>query len=412
MERKRAISLIRPESALKVVLKHARPLPQCLKPLDGALGYCLAEDVRADRDIPPADRSAMDGYAVRSSDLKREGACVLRLKGEVAAGSAARPRVTAGSCVRILTGGNVPPGADTVVMVEETEEKDGLVTVRTSAKAGENIRKRGEDSPRGAILLRKGVLLGPHQISVCAAVGKPKVRVHRRPRVAVLCTGEELRGVGERVRAHEIRNSNGPALCAALAQWGYGDVAQRIVPDDPKRLAARLRQAVARHDVVLLTGGVSVGTYDFVRETVEQLRARIRFHGVAMRPGKPLLYATLPRNRHIFGLPGNPISAMFTFNEFALPALRRLSGVPAADCRPSLSLPLAGRISAKPGRAKFVPGRILWEKDGPRAVPVEFQGSADLVAAGAADGLIAVPFGVTEVAAGEMIQFRPWRPLP
>jgi len=403
--------VIRPDSALSIILKHVRPLPCIVRPLDKSLGYCLAEDVRADRDMPAAGRSAMDGYALRSSDLTR-GKRKFRVKGEIAAGSPARPRITPGTCARIFTGGNVPPGADTVVIVEETTEKEGVMTLRSVAEARANIRRRGEDARKGTILLANGARIGPPQVAVCAAVGKARIRVHRRPRVAVLCTGEELRAVGDRVRPHEIRNSNGPALCAALAQWGFTDFIHRTVPDDLTRLTPRLRRAAARYDVILLTGGVSMGKYDFVREAVERTPAAIRFHGVAMRPGKPLLYATLPRNRHIFGLPGNPISAMFTFNDFALPAIRRMSGMAVAKCRPSLRLPLAGRLIVKSGRQKFLLGRVLWRKDGPCAVPVKFQGSADLVAAGGVDGLIAVPLGVTQMQTGEMVDFRPWRPLP
>ena len=403
--------MIRPESALRIILEHVQPLSRIRQPLERSLGHCLAEDIRADRDMPAADRSAMDGYAIRFRDLA-DGAAVLRVKAEVAAGSPARPRVTPGACVRIFTGGNLPPGADTVVIVEETSERENMVTIRTKARPGDNIRRHGEDAAKGRILLHKGTCLGPPQMAVCAAVGKAEVRVHKRPKVIVLCTGEELRQVADSVRAHEIRNSNGPALCAALAQWGFENVAHRTAPDDLARLVPRLRRAVARYDAILLTGGVSMGKYDLVPEAVERVGAKVHVHGVAMRPGKPLLYATLPKNRHIFGLPGNPISVMFTFNDFALPALRRMSGASADKCRLSLRLPFSGRVHVKPGRQKFLLGRIRWRRQGPCAVPVKFQGSADLVAAGGVDGLIAVPFGVTEIGNGTMVDFRPWRPLP
>jgi len=403
--------LIHPDEALRIVLENTQPLPSVWLPLDDVLGHCLAEDIRADRDIPAADRSAMDGYAVRASDVK-QCPCELCVVGEVAAGSAARPRVKPGTCARIFTGGNVPPGADTVVMVEETEECGNTVTISTSVKRGENIRKRAEDTRKRATLLKMGTCLGAPQVGVCAAVGKAKLRVHRRPKVTVLCTGEELREVGDKVRPHEIRNSNGPAVCAALARAGFGKVKYRIVPDDPKRLSAQLKRAANRNEVIFLTGGVSVGVYDLVREAVLNLGATIRFHGVAMKPGKPLLYATLHENRHIFGLPGNPISAMFTLNDFALPGLRRMSGMEPEACRPSLWLPLTKRITARPGRMKHLLGRVRWTKDGPCLEPVNFQGSADLVAAGLADGLFAVPMGMTALDAGDYVELRPWRPLP
>jgi molybdopterin molybdotransferase len=367
--------------------------------------------------MPPADRSAMDGYAVRSADL-RAPSTSLRLTGEIAAGSAQRPRVGPMTCVRILTGANVPPGADAVVMLEQTEERGDRVTVLGTIERGANIFKRGEDARKGAVLLRKGTQLGPLQIGVCAAVGKSLPRVHRLPLIGFICTGRELRDAADRVRPHETRNSNGPALCAAVEQCGYGLAAYCSVPDDPGRLTTVLRRIARRCDLIALTGGVSVGRYDYVREAVERIGARVRFHGVAMKPGKPLLYATLPRNRHIFGLPGNPLSAMTGFCEFALPALRRLAGARlggqagAEGCRPALHLPLARQVASRGGRLRFVLGRILWSENGPQLQPVESHSSADLAAGGIADGVIAVPADMKLLRRGAVAEFHPWRPLP
>ncbi len=403
--------MITPANALGLIYENVRPLKPRREHLEQALGCNLAEDVRADRDIPPAVRSAMDGYAVRSSDLVR-GARVLRSRGEVAAGSPARCRVMPGTCVRILTGANVPRGADTVVMVEQTKEKDGLVTVTAPVEAGANILRRGEDAKKGSILLRKGTLLGPLQVGVCAAVGKPDVRVHGRPGVGLLCTGEELRSISAKVQPHEQRDSNGPALRAALSQWGYRNVPYRSVPDDVKAIRSAINRLRARCEVTLLTGGVSVGKYDFVREAVERAGGTVIFHGVAMKPGKPLLYAALGENRHVFGLPGPPLSAMTTFYEFVLPALRRMSGLEIAKCRPLTRVPLASRITSKGGRVRFVLARLIWEESGVVAEPVESHSSADLVAGGMADGVIAVPASVTRIDKGDLAEFRPWRPLP
>ena len=213
----------------------------------------------------------MDGYAVRSADLRR-APCSLRLVGEVAAGSAARPRVAPGTCVRILTGANVPPGADAVVMVEQTREERGGVAFFSRAEPGANILRRREEARKGEVLLRKGTVLGAAQIGVCAAVGKARIKVFPRPRVAVVCTGAELRETGAKVRPHEMRNSNGPALCAALALSGHIGVVHRRAPDDPKRLTALLRRLAARCEVLILTGGVSVGRYDFVEESAKKGR--------------------------------------------------------------------------------------------------------------------------------------------
>jgi len=401
--------MITPCDAVRLILKHARPLGARRVGLTDALGHCLAEDVRADRDLPPADRSAMDGYAVRCADLAKLP-CDLRLKGEVAAGSPARPRVTPGSCVRVLTGANVPPGADAVVMVEQTAARNGHVTFHGRPSPGANILRQGEDARKGATLLRKGTLLGPIQIGTCAAVGKARVLVRRRPRVAVLCTGEELRAPEASVRAHEVRNSNGPMLCAALEAWGYPNATCVTVPDDAALLTGALRGHLARHDVVLLTGGVSVGNYDFVRKAVDRIGATVRFHGVAMKPGKPCLYATTRKGKQIFGLPGNPLSAMNGFHEFALVALRRLSGLPPGECQPSLRVALASPITSPGGRVRYLLARLAWGDDGVRAEPVPTHSSADLVAGGRADGALVVPADAREMAAGSLAEFRPWRP--
>jgi len=403
--------LITPNKALGIVLEYARPLKTTRKPLDDALGYCLAEDVLADRDMPPADCSTMDGYAVRSFDLAK-CPCTLSLVGEVAAGSAARPRVRPGTCVRVLTGANVPPGADAVVMVEQTEEADGFVTFQTKVPAGCNVRRQGQDAKRGTVLRRTGTVLGPVQIGLCAAVGKAELKVYARPDVTVLCTGEELRPVGARVRAHELRNSNGPALLAALRSHGYPSIGLEVVPDDVGALARKVKQATATHNVVVLTGGVSVGKYDFVPEAVAQIGATVRFHRVAMKPGKPLLYATLPGNRHVFGLPGNPLSTMTGFYGFVLPALRRMSGMPVKECRPTMRLPLSRALRSAGERVKFVLAQLIQRKKGTSVRPLKSHGSADLVAGTQADGFIVIPAGSQELPAGSLVEFRPWRAQP
>ena len=399
------------KKALKIVLANVKPLKVSRNPLDEVLGCCLAEDIRADRDLPPTDRSAMDGYAVRAKDLvdcPRE----LRLVGEVAAGSAKRPKVTAGACVRILTGASVPGGADAVVKLEETTERDDFVKFLATTKVGANIRKQGEEVTKGRVVLCKGTVLNPARIGLCASVGKPAVKVYGRPGVAVLCTGRELRDPGVKVGAHQLRNSNGPALRAALKNAGISQIEHQIAPDDPRVLAAKLKSAAARYNVIILTGGVSVGKYDFVPEAVRRIGATVRFHGVAMKPGKPHLYATLSGNRHIFALPGNPLSALTGFGELVLPAIRRLSGLDAESCHVTLKLPLTRPVTSKAKRTAFVLGKLIWGQKGLRVDPIKSCGSADLVAGAQADGVVLVPKNVRKIAAGELVEFTPWRPIP
>lgn len=403
--------MIKPDAAWAAITEYVRPLGIIPTRLENAGGLCLAEDIRADRDIPPSNRSAMDGFAVRAADLAKTPAS-LKLTGEVAAGSPARPEVKPGACVRILTGANVPPGADTVVMVEYTRERNGIVEFSGPVRKGSNIMLRGEDAHNRSLLIPKLTALGAMQIATCATVGKAVVKVYRRPRIVIICTGTELRETGARVAPHEMRNSNGPALSAALAEWGFHNTQVNIIPDSRTGLRNFLRKVLVNHDVVILTGGMSVGKYDFAKATLENIGADIIFHGVAMKPGKPVLYAVKGKQRHVFGLPGNPLSAMTGFHEFVLPALRRLSGLPEKACRPLLHLALTDKLMSKGGRTRFVLGRIEWEKSGPAVRAIKSQSSADVVAAAGADGVIIVPPETTTLGRKEIVQFRPWRVLP
>ncbi|MBI2441415.1 MAG: molybdopterin molybdotransferase MoeA [Lentisphaerae bacterium] len=418
--------MVDPQQAWGLISSALKPLPVVRQKLSESAGCVLAEDVRADRDLPPADRSAMDGYAVQAADLKNIP-CRLKLIGEVAAGSAERPRVVAGACARILTGANLPPGANSVVIVEDTHEIGGLVEIRAGVKPGANILKRGEDARKGQILIPKGAVLDAARIGVCAAVGKATVKIFRRPRLTVLCTGAELKAPGDAVRSHQLRNSNGPALCAALALEHFVPVTYATLLDNIGRLARALRQALRRYDVILLTGGMSVGKYDIVRETLVRIGARVRLHGVAMKPGKPFLFATWParsgcatgvaggRGRGvIFGLPGNPLSALTGLHEFVLPALRRMSGWPLAECRPCLRLRLGAELKSKGGRVRYLLGRLNLNDGSPgttSVIPVKSKSSADLVSAGKADGAIIVPAHVKSLPSGAILEFRPWRAL-
>jgi molybdopterin molybdotransferase len=354
----------------------------------------------------------MDGYAVRAADLEGDGA-TLRLIGQVAAGSNARPRVRPGTCAEILTGGNVPPGADTVVPKEQTTPDGERIRFRAAPRAGLNIRRRGEEAARGDVLLAAGTRLGAAEIGACAMVGRARVKVRRLPAVGVLVTGAEVRTAGDRVGPQELRDSNGPQLLAALTQHGFVGAAPAIVPDDPKATASRLRRELQRRDVVIVTGGVSVGRYDYVPEAVRRIGGRLRFHGVSMKPGRPQLYATLGRNRHVFGLPGNPVSVLTGFFELFLPTLRRLAGAPLPACPPpAMRLPLTAAARSKGNRAYFCLARLVHAADGPAVCPVESKGSADLIAATRADGVIVIPKGTKRIPAGETVEFHPWRAAP
>ncbi|MCP4375380.1 MAG: molybdopterin molybdotransferase MoeA [bacterium] len=399
---------ISPRKAWGIIRSCVKPLGSIRKPLGEAIGYCLAQDLCADRDMPPADRSAMDGYAFRAADLNAYP-CNLRLAGEVAAGSSARPRIRPGHCATVLTGANIPPGSDTVVKVELTSINDGIVSILEPVKPFMNVRKRGEEAAKGDLLAGVGTVLSPVVIGVCATVGVDRPKVHRRPKIALLCTGAELRSASQSVRVHQTRDSNGPVMQAILADAGFDSVTHEIVPDDQQLSIDALKNATDNADVTILTGGVSVGKYDYVPDAVNAIGARVRFYKIQMKPGKPLLYATRGRNGHIFALPGNPVSVLTSMHAFVLPALRMLSGLSADDALVSLRLPLTRKIKSRSGRSLMALARVVNRRSGPAVAPVESVGSADISAASAADGVVVVPACKTELPAGSIVEFQPWR---
>ena len=399
---------ISPRKAWGIIRSCVKPLGSIRKPLREAFGYCLAQDVRADGDMPPADRSAMDGYAFRAADLNGYP-CNLRFVGEVAAGSSSRPAIRPGCCAAVLTGANIPPGGDTVVKIELTSLKDGIVSILEPVTPFMNVRKRGEEAAKGDVLLGAGTVLAPAGVGVCAAAGLANPRVHRRPKIALLCTGEELRDVSQPVAAHQTRDSNGPVMQAILAAAGFDSVTHEIVPDDPQLSVDALKRATGSGDVTILTGGVSVGKYDYVPDAVKAIGATVRFYKIRMKPGKPLLYATRGRNGHIFALPGNPVSVLTSMYAFVLPALLRLSGLSEEKCVISLRLPLTRKIRSKSGRSLMALARVVNRRSGPAVTPVDSVGSADITAAAAADGVVVIPAAKTELPAGSIVEFQPWR---
>jgi molybdopterin molybdotransferase len=406
--------MISPEEAWNLIVEHSRPLITIRHDLSDSLDHVLVNPVCADRDIPPADRAAMDGYAVRAADVGSAHS-VLRVRGEVAAGSNAAPRVGPGECVRIFTGANLPPDTDTVIMVEDTKcvtgssEQQERVEFLKPVKPGSHIFRKGENASGGDELIPAGTRLNAMHIGVCAAVGYGTLEVHRKPTVSVLATGEELLDVNAQVQTHQIRNSNGPMLISSLKMHGYEVVLNESVADDVELIAACLRTALGRSDVVVLTGGVSVGKYDFVPEAIVQAEGKIHFHRVAMKPGKPELFSTDVGGKCVFGLPGNPLSAMTGLHEFVMPLLRRLAGCPPSVCRPSWRVRLTEELASRGDRQRYVLGRLLPGKDGLAVEIVKSEGAADLVAGAKADGVIIVPPNSGKLGVGSLCEFRMWR---
>jgi molybdopterin molybdotransferase len=400
------------EETWACILSHCPVRPETEVQLSDAAGYVLAEAVRADRDQPPADRSAMDGFAVRAADLVALPAR-LTVVAEVAAGSASAPTISAGTCARIFTGANVPAGADTVVMVEDTRDSgDDTVEIVEAVRPHANIFKRGENAKQGDALVAPGCLLTSMPISVCATAGRTHVRIRPKPRVAIVTTGQELREPGSATAAYEERDSNSPMLRTALQAAGFAISASHRVSDDLSAIESILGACLAEADAVVFSGGASVGKYDFVPTAVRNLGADVLVHGVAMKPGKPFLFAVTPSGGCIFGLPGNPLSAATGLHEFVLPALRAMAGYSPQDCRPLVHARLSSPIRSKPGRRQFVLAALLWTTNGPEVAPVETHSSADVAAGAKADGVVVVPEDARGLEAGTMVAFRPWRALP
>jgi molybdopterin molybdotransferase len=393
--------------ALKILLSAARPLAVVDVDLDKSLGHILASPVTADRDFPPTDRSAMDGFAVRAGDTTSAGA-TLRVTGELPAGrSADGVTVNAGEAVRIFTGGVIPRGADAVVMVELTEEDraSGTVRVLEPTQAGQHIRRRGEDLKAGEIVLAAGAPVGPAEIAALAAVGRARIDVIRPPSVAVISTGDEIVDVEEAPAPHQVRNSNGRMLIAQLAAMGLASTDLGIVTDDPGRLDEAIERGL-EGDVLVLTGGVSVGEYDLVGGALARAGCEILFHKVAMRPGKPIL-AARRAGCLVLGLPGNPVSAFTGFHVFVAPALRRLMGH-ADPVAPPIRATLLDRVHRKPGRLAYQLARLSWRDGRPVVAPVRSASSGDVLSLARANAFIVVPGGTEAVEAGADVDVVPW----
>ena len=400
--------MITPLDAWRSIVECTQALPVTHVDLASATGYVLSEPIVADRDVPPVNRSAMDGYAVRFADIEN---CpvTLNLVGEVAAGSDRVPVLNAGECVAIYTGANIPPSADTVVMVEDTQQPDEThVYVTKQPRAGQHIFRKGENAVQGEVLIAAGTVLGAAEAGVCAAVGVAKPAVFSKPRIAILSTGAELLDASDAVESHQLRNSNGPMLVAGLQTAGFAVSICRSVGDDEHDILSAINEMLEDCDFLIMTGGVSVGKYDLVPNAITQAGGTTHFHGIGIKPGKPQLFATISTRQVLYGLPGNPLSSMTGLQQFILPALRRMSGWEPDTCRPSMQVQLGRDLSSKPGRLRHCLARLTWTATGSVAMPVDNSGSADLVAASRANGTVVMPADVKALDAGCLVEFCPW----
>jgi molybdopterin molybdotransferase len=391
--------------ARALVLDAARTLPAEFVPLAEALGRTLARDVKAPENIPPFTKATMDGYAVRAADTRRAGrgggAVELEVLEDLPAGRLSRKAVGRGQAVRIMTGAPLPRGADAVVMVEDTQRRAGRVLIGRQVRRGDNIGLAGEDLKKGETALGRGVLIGPAEIGMLAAAGVVRAPVTRRPKLAVIATGDEIVEPGERKRRGQIRNSNGPALTSLARAAGADAAYLGIARDMSTSLAARLAKA-GRADVLVLSGGVSVGDYDLVKAELEAAGVKPVFWKVRIKPGKPTFFG-LRRRQMVFGLPGNPTSAMVTFHLFVRPALDRLLGRAAVGLEQATAV-LAEAIDLKPGRTQYLRGRIVSRGPVLRVAPYEDQRSGVLRSMVHGRVLIAVPADTGRIEAGREVE--------
>jgi molybdopterin molybdotransferase len=378
--------------ALATVLRELPRLGSEQVALTAAHNRVLAETVAATRDVPPFRNSAMDGYAVRSSDVVQASATApvrLRVLEVVGAGSLPTRMILAGAATKIMTGSSLPSGADAVVRIEDTEETAGEVSIRVPVTRGSNVREPGEDMRAGETVLSRGRILRPADIGLLASLGVAVVRVTRRPRVAILATGDELVEIGQTLGPGQIVNSNAYTLAAAVAAEAGGTaIMLGIARDQPEQIRAAFADAFTA-DMVLSTGGVSVGSFDFVRRTLTDLGYEERFWKVAQKPGKPLTFG-FRRDTPAFGLPGNPVSSLVCFYLYVLPALRAMMGMERIHL-PSVLATVSTEITTAPGLTEFV--RCFVEAgDGEyRVRPTGSQSSGVLRSLSAGEGLLVAP---------------------
>jgi molybdopterin molybdotransferase len=346
-------------------------------PVRSALGRVLAEDILSPVDVPAHRNSAMDGWAMRGADLMADAETTLE---EVGASFAGRPfagAVSPGQCVRIMTGGVVPEGTDTVVMQERARAQGKSITFAPGQRTGQNVREAGEDLRRGSVALRRGRIVRPAELGLIASLGIGEVAVYRPLRVAFFSTGDELKSVGSTLGEGEIFDSNRYTLHGMLVRLGCEVLDMGVVRDDPALIEAAFDAAAANADVVITSGGVSVGEADFVKGMLGKL-GEVVFWKIAMKPGRPLAYGKI-RGAHFFGLPGNPVSVMVTFYQFVRDALLELSGVSPVAPVPTFTATCTARLKKAPGRTEFQRGILSRGADGSLSVkPTGEQGSGIL----------------------------------
>lgn len=374
--------------------------------LTDALQHVLAEVITSPINVPPYRNSAMDGYAVQGADVANVDKVELKIIGTAFAGEPFQGQVEPGECIRIMTGAQVPTGADTVIMQEHVERRDNTIIVGAGHCPGQNVRHAGEDIAKGAIVLERGSLLRAAELGLLASLGIPTVTVKRKLKVAFFSTGDELRPVGEPLQEGQIYDSNRYTIYAMLAGLAVDIIDLGVIPDDRRAVEDAFKEAAELADAVITSGGVSVGDADYVKDTLDKL-GQVNFWKIAMKPGKPLAFGKI-KQAVFFGLPGNPVSVMATFYQFVQPALRRLMGQ-QQDIPVIIKIPCSELLKKRPGRTDFQRGIMEYDVDGNLTVrSVGMQASHILSGMSRANCFIILPRESGDVEAGTLVEVQPF----
>ncbi len=394
------------EEALDNILSRIRPLGLEKVLLLESLGRIIGEDIYAKRDIPPLDNSAMDGYALKYEDIRqtsKDHPARLKVIEDLPAGFVSKKTIGKGQAIRIMTGAPIPKGADTVIPVEETKKEDGFAIILKAGSPGENIRRAGEDVKKGERVISKGDLIRPAEVGMLASVGRSSVFVYQKPLVAILCTGDELVDVDENLDESKIISSNSYTLAAQVRDCGAVPVQLGIARDTKEEIREKLRQGT-RADVLISSAGVSVGDYDFAKDALGDLGMEMAFWQVLMKPGKPLAFGTIG-GKPVFGLPGNPVSSVISFEEFVRPSLLKMMGHRQV-LRPVVEAILQEEIKKTDGRRHFVRAFISFKEGSYLATTTGDQGSGILTSLLKANGLIVIPEDQGIARVGEKVKVQ------
>ena len=397
------MSMIPVQEALDTILSKIQFKGVEKIPLDQALGRVMAEDVVSRINNPPLDNSAMDGYALIAGDIQSatpENPVKLEMVEEIAAGYTAKGTLKPGQTMRIMTGAPIPPGADAVLMQEDTQKDGDSILCLDRADVEENIRRAGEDIKIGESVLKKGTTLSPAHIGMLAVIGRSQIAVSQRPTVSILSTGDEILELDETPQGPQIFNSNGHMLAAQIKSAGGIPIYLGIAKDTEKDLMEKFEWAL-KADIVVSSGGVSVGDYDLVKSSLQKMGQDMLFWKVAMKPGKPLAFGRIGKTP-IFGLPGNPVSSFVSFEQFVRPSLRKVLGCSDLSHK-TVQAKLTRTIHKKPGRLHFLSSIVSWADGEYTVTPAGEQGSGILKSAANANGLLIFPLEAEEIKQGQEV---------